>query len=286
MVRVEAPLPATRPASLTSVHLQRILQYTLRLLAYIRARSFRTPVLRLLGVVSILSAIRRVVALVDLSTLFYRSYLPALNPLNLFTRKPDVKGKGRAVDGIRRPRPWRLDDLLRLSRTALDIGATVADCTFLLARLSLLPLSKRSTRRADRIADYTTLLSSLIGLAQVAHSRSQVWDEGRTVRKGAIALEQRLEEFEFWAKGEGETSLDEEKAEKEREERRLRERVRSERKKLKRLREELNELWWERLRLAAEGVFASESSSVRALCLLADLSVHSLGCARVEYIWQ
>lgn len=155
-----------------------------------------------------------------------------------------------------------MDDLLRLSRAALDVAAVVSDNTFLLSRMSLLPLSKRSTRKADRLADYATLLSSLLGLAQVAHSRSQVWTEGRAVRRGVIALDQRLEDFEFWVKGEGdEASLQEEKAEKEREERRLRERIRSERKKLKRLREELTGLWWERLRLAAEGIFASTSPS-------------------------
>lgn len=237
------------------------MQYSLRLTLYLRTRYLSAPILsRLLALVSTLSALRRLVALYDLSTIFYNS----CSPLKLFipfawNRKPDVKGKGRADET--RSRPWRMDDLLRLSRAALDVVATVADNTFLFARMSLLPISKRSTRKADRSADYATLLSSLLGLAQVAHSRSQVWAEGRAVRKGAIALEQRLEDFEFWVKGDGdEASLQEEKTKKEREERRLRDRIRGERKKLKRLREELTGLWWERLRLAAEGIFASKSS--------------------------
>ncbi|ORY89380.1 hypothetical protein BCR35DRAFT_350376 [Leucosporidium creatinivorum] len=260
----------------------RIAQYALRLTLYIRTRYLSAPILsRLLALVSALSAFRRLVALYDLSTIFYNSCSPIklFNPFS-WNRKPDIKGKGRA-DGAR-SRPWRVDDLLRLSRAALDVASIFADNTFLFARMSLLPLSKRSARKADRIADYATLLSSLLGLAQVAHSRSQVWAEGRAVRKGAIALEQRLEDFEFWVKGDGdEASLQGEKDEKEREERRLKDKIRSERRKLKRLREELNGLWWERLRLAAEGIFATYdvleldtgSEGVKALSGFASASI-------------
>lgn len=232
----------------------------MRLTLYLRTRYLSAPILsRLLAFVSTLSALRRLVALYDLSTIFYNSCSPLKRFLSCsWNRKPDFKGKGRADET--RARLWRMDDLLRFSRAALDVISIFADNTFLFARLSLLPLSKRSTRKADRLADYATLLSSLLGLAQVAHSRAQVWVEGRAVRRGAIALEQRLEDFEFWVKSDGdEVSSHGEKAEKDVEERQLREKIKSERKKLKRLREELTDLWWERLRLAAEVIFAGKS---------------------------
>ena len=230
---------------------------------YLRNRYLSTPTLsRLLAVVSTLSALRRLVALYDLTIFLYQSYHPSrlLGPLGL---KKDIKGKGRADGGRKPTRPWRLDDLLRLSRAVLDSVSIMSDNAFLLARMSLVPLSKRNTRKADRIADVSTLLAALLGLYQVAHSRAQVWDEGRAVRKTAQGYEQQLEEHAFWTKGEGDEVIQAaEQLEKEREERRLKHKVKIERAKLKRLRDELNELWWERLRLTAEGLFASEFSTL------------------------
>lgn len=108
------------------------------------------------------------------------------------------------------------------------------------------------------------------------------------MRKNALALEARLDDLEFWGQGEMVTTSSTLSAasdlsrtsratavegragdelftgagadisKKELEERRLRDKIRTERRRLKRLREEMNELWWERLRLGAEAVFAGE----------------------------
>lgn len=196
---------------------------------------------------ALLSAFRRLVALYDISTFLYHACAPSrLLQLNPFRR--DVKGKGVA----RRRRLLSVDDVLRLSRAALDVVSIFADNVFLFSKLKLAPFSRRTTQRADSIADYSTLLSAILGLVQVAHSRQQIWEEGRAVRKSAIALEARLDDVEFWEKT---TNAG---ADKEAEEKQLRERVRHERRKLKSLREVMNDLWWERLRLVAEGTFASE----------------------------
>jgi hypothetical protein len=245
VLRALAPLPL--PLTSARVYLQRVLQYVLRFIFYLRRHRISSSLLaRLLAVVSTLSAMRRLVALIDLSGHLYRS----CDPFRVL--HPSKQDKGKAKEGTlitpppRHPQ-WQLDPLLHLLRQTLDLTSTVADNVFLLARLHLLPLSTRATHHADRIADYATLLSSGMGLLQVAHSRRQIWAEGRAVRRGAIRLEERLETYEYWEGGE----------EKVAEEKRLRERVRNERRKLKKLREELNELWWERLRLFAEAVFSS-----------------------------
>lgn len=75
-----------------------------------------------------------------------------------------------------------------------------------------------------------------------------MWDEGRSIRRGVAKLEERLDTFEYWEAGEDKVG----------EETRLRDKVRRDRRKLKKLRGELNGLWWERLRLTADGVFSSE----------------------------
>lgn len=59
-------------------------------------------------------------------------------------------------------------------------------------------------------------------------------------------MEEKLDVTKFWEEEERD------------EERRLREKVRTERKVLKGLREELNELWWDRGRLIADALFAGE----------------------------
>lgn len=240
----------------------------------------------MLAAVSILSAVRRIVALYDISLFLYETCAPSKLSLNPFKTPPS-----------RRPRlRLTIDDLLRLSRATLDVASILADNVYLIASLGVLPprvfgsfsISSKTARRADRIADLATLVSALLGLTQCAHSRAQIWDEGRALRKNALALEARLDDLEFWGQGEMVTTSSTLSAasdlsrtsratavegragdelftgagadisKKELEERRLRDKIRTERRRLKRLREELNELWWERLRLGAEAVFAGE----------------------------
>lgn len=87
-------------------------------------------------------------------------------------------------------------------------------------------------------------------MAQVSVARREIWREGRAIRKGVVRLEKELEKMEEQVVFESGLQ------ERELEEKRVRERVRRERRGLKKLRDELNELWWDRVRLGAEGVFA------------------------------
>ncbi|SCZ88766.1 BZ3500_MvSof-1268-A1-R1_Chr2-1g04624 [Microbotryum saponariae] len=256
----------------------RFLQYSLRFIRfilYLRRHKLSTPLLsRLLALVSTLSAIRRLVALVDLTRYIYHSWDPFHHLRN---RR---KGKGKSAhpdDDPSLSSSWglvpELSTLLHLTRQSFDLVSTLSDNIYLFSKLNLIPLSKRRTRQADRIADVATLMAALIGLLQVARSRQQIWDEGRAARKEAIKLEERLESFECWEPsslkvvdvgepsgtegvGVGEELRNGLRQERRLEEKMLRERVRNERRRLKALREELTDLWWERLRLTSDGVFA------------------------------
>ncbi|KAM0753076.1 hypothetical protein T439DRAFT_323690 [Meredithblackwellia eburnea MCA 4105] len=161
--------------------------------------------------------------------------------------------------------------VLHFVRNVLDVLSNLGDNIYLFSRLRLLPLSEHRTTQADRFTDYAALLSSAIGLMLVRNARLDVWAEGRVVRKGVLKLEERIEKLVVMevevevTKEEGEAagSSSAVVAEEDRklrglegEERWLKDRVRTERRKLKQLRDELTDLWWERLRLGAEGVFA------------------------------
>ncbi|KDE08818.1 hypothetical protein MVLG_00923 [Microbotryum lychnidis-dioicae p1A1 Lamole] len=254
----------------------RFLQYSLRFTLYLRRHKLSTPLLsRLLALVSTLSAIRRLVALVDLTYYIYHSWDPFHHIRN---RR---KGKGKSAHPDDDPSlvssSWglvpELSTLLQLTRQSFDLVSTLSDNIYLFSKLNLIRLSKRRTRQADRIADVATLMAALIGLLQVARSRQQIWEEGRAVRKEAIKLEERLDSFEYWEPsslkvvevgessgtegiGEGEQLRNGLRQERRLEEKMLRERVRNERRRLKALREELTDLWWERLRLTSDGLFA------------------------------
>jgi hypothetical protein len=218
----------------------------------------------LLGLVALLSALRRIIALSELlSALFQLS--KSINPLTYLssqsatTLPPSAKGKASAAQPSRR---LNLEVLLQVTREGLDLVSTTADNIFLFSRLSLLPISRKNEAKADKIADFATLLSATVGLVHVARARNEIWSEGRQVRRGVLKLEEKLEESIFWEVQAEDSTPDAEKKleDVKSEERRIKESLRRERRKLKGLREELDELWWERLRLSAEGVFAGPSA--------------------------
>lgn len=273
---------ASHPEALTLARSQRLVQYTLRLaLTYQRRARHRKVHERLLAVVSLLAAVRRIAALHQLlvsllpaSEFFGLTSGPARLPNEINPPVPEaIPGRPHLV-----PQDW-LDAVARITCQSLDVASLLAANIYLFSRLGLLPLSNRTTRRADRVSDSATLLAAAVGLASVARKRSQLYRVGKQARKNAIQAESRLEELEFWeqrrsrshqakvgpdpaAQGKGDRKDDDlpeaasvtELAEEERAQ--LRDRVRQERRTLRGLRHRLGELWWERLRLGADGVFA------------------------------
>lgn len=274
---------------------QRLVQYTLRFaLTYQRRTRHRNKVHeRLLAVVSLLAALRRVAALHQLLV----SLLPASEFLGLASRparlpneiKPAVP---EAIPGPRQlvTQDW-LDAVTRITCQSLDVASLLASNIYLFSRLGLVPLSIRTTCRVDKVSDFATLVAAAVGLASVARKRAQLYRVGKQARKNAIQAESRLEELEFWeqrrarsrcrsrrvgldpaahAQGEGkEADVHEapasELADEEEERTQLRDRVRQERRTLRGLKDQLGELWWERLRLGADGLFARESALLRFL---------------------
>ncbi|KAI5481733.1 hypothetical protein MNV49_000010 [Pseudohyphozyma bogoriensis] len=219
----------------------RLTQYTLRLSLYFRHRVVPRKYLAVLfSLVSLLSALRRILSLVELSTSAVH-ILRSLNPFVHLRGEPSDKGKGKAVRTA-----VEEAGLYYISREGLGLVATIADNLYLFAKLGILPVSPKRSRQFDKTADCATLLSAAIGLVQVARSRDQVWREGRGVRKGVVRMEEELEIGEFWK-----TNDDDERGKK------LRDKLRMERRKLRGLRDELNDLWWERLRLTCEAVFST-----------------------------
>ena len=276
---------------------QRLVQYTLRLaLTYQRRTRHRKVHERLLAVVSLLAAIRRVAALHQLLV----SLLPATEFLGLASRPARIPNESKppvpeAIPGPRQlvTQDW-LDAVTRITCQSLDVASLLASNIYLFSRLGLVPLSIRTTRRADKVSDFATLLAAAVGLASVARKRAQLYQVGKLARKNAIRAESRLEELDFWeqrrsrsrsrsrqvkvgsdpaahAQVEGkeadvhETPATEIAEEEEEERAQLRDRVRQERRTLRGLRHQLGELWWERLRLGADGLFARESALLRFL---------------------
>ncbi|KAK4056656.1 hypothetical protein OIO90_002208 [Microbotryomycetes sp. JL221] len=246
----------------------RIIQYSLRFALYVRQRAFSKPTLSsLLATVSLLSALRRIVALYDISSYLYH----ALSPSSLFGLLSPRGGAGVDFESKQRraSTQWTTDDMFKFVRATLDVVSVVADNVFLASRIGVTTpwlISKRTARRADRVAEMATLVAALLGLAQVKLSRQSVRAEGREVRKLAIVWEQKLDELEFWeplketqVEQYNKANQNEPSPSKTRdaEERRLRERIRASKKKLKDLRNELSALWWERLRLICEATFAT-----------------------------
>lgn len=194
-----------------------------------------------------------------------RQTLPKLAPRDILSTPSPGSEATLAPD--RQP---YLQSLASVAQSSLDLLAVVTDNLYLFSRFGLLPLSPRWTRQVDKISDFATLASAAIGLAVVTRKRNVLMARGRTARQKAVDAEKKLEELEFWAGetsvgtgGEATTSVQDLVAEREervREGRRLRERIRAERRKMCVLRGEMGHLRWDRLRLTAEAIFASESA--------------------------
>lgn len=239
----------------------KLIQYSLRLTVYLRKR--RTPsahLTPLLAVVSLLSAARRVVSLVDLTSAALRVLA------NTWKRRgKSARAKGKMKETVAPSkslddeRQWKflrilsLEVLIQFTRNGLDLTSTLADNLYLFSRLRLLPVSEFRTHQAGQLASSAFLLSSALGLVLVHSAQTEVWSEGRAVRKTVLALEERS----IYLEAISETEDVERQREVVNEERRLKEKARAERRRLRNLRDELSDLWWERLRLLSEGIFAT-----------------------------
>ncbi|GAA5843844.1 hypothetical protein JCM3766R1_005943 [Sporobolomyces carnicolor] len=238
----------------------RTIQYTLRLLLLYRlrvrppkpsfapSRTIRTS----FALVSFLSALRRLLALEAVLRALRR--LPSnANPFSALARHGHLPGAPHSP--VRRN---SVEYLVEFSRNLLDLVAVVTDNMYLGARLGVIParfVDQARAKRIDRISDLATLGSVVIGFVHVETRKKQLRLRGNDKRLKAIKLEKDLEELEFWQSGQGgqgHVRSQEEVGE----ERRLREKVRIERSKLRRMRDELGSLRWEKCKLAAEGVFA------------------------------
>lgn len=251
-----------KPFCLIAWVIQRTIQYTLRLLLLYRlrvrppkpsfapSRTIRTS----FALVSFLSALRRLLALEAVLRALRR--LPSnANPFSALARHGHLPGAPHSP--VRRN---SVEYLVEFSRNLLDLVAVVTDNMYLGARLGVIParfVDQARAKRIDRISDLATLGSVVIGFVHVETRKKQLRLRGNDKRLKAIKLEKDLEELEFWQSGQGgqgHVRSQEEVGE----ERRLREKVRIERSKLRRMRDELGSLRWEKCKLAAEGVFARE----------------------------
>lgn len=224
---------------------------------------------RLLAVVSLLAAVRRVLALYELlraTVSLHSRHLPffALRARPPQEPRTTVDGKAGQQDN----KEHLLDVCIRVTCQTLDVVALLADNAYLFARLRLLPINPRLARRLDRWSDGATLLTAALGLAQVARKRRELYHAGKIIGKQAIRAEARLEDLDFWeddragTAGTPPSSAPERATDasaRRRERIRLRNNVLDERRRLRVLREDLGDLWWERLRLGADGLFARES---------------------------
>lgn len=227
---------------------------------------------RILGVISFLSAIRRLLSLFDLTQILYTTLVDWTTPTlsNPSAKSPKLKFP-------------TIEIALNAIRETLDTVATIGDAIYLVGNIGLLPVQRRKLERIDLATDYSTLLASSIGLYSVSEAVNQIWEEGRARRKKMVALESRIETDELFQ--DPDTLPDDE--------RRLRERVRAERRKLRGLRDELNGLWVERIRLIFEASSAVISlntykvlgyqESVRAVSGLAS-AVISLSQSWQEFV--
>ncbi|GAA5870806.1 hypothetical protein JCM3774_001682 [Rhodotorula dairenensis] len=261
----------------------RLFQYALRLALTFQGRTRRRKTHeRLLAVVSLLAAIRRVAALHRLlssvlSLARGRTSLPAL-PAKLSLLPDESKAPIPSAEAAGGGKPlldsdW-LDVAARVACQSLDVAALVAGNVYLFSRLGLVPLSVRTSHRSDKISDWATLAAAGVGLASIARKRNELYRLGKQARRRAIEAESKLDELDFWESRVGRvtaaaaaatepadstrpeavdgsmlTDLAAERVQ-------LRDRVRAERKTLRALKLDLGELWWERLRLGADGLFA------------------------------
>ena len=255
--------------------IQQVFQYSLRMSLFVKSRQKRKSsalAQRILGVISFLSAIRRLLSLFDLTQILYTTLVDWTTPTlsNPLTKSPKLKFP-------------TIEIALNAIRETLDTVATIGDAIYLVGNIGLLPVQRRKLERIDLATDYSTLLASSIGLYSVSEAVNQIWEEGRARRKKMVALESRIETDELFQ--DPDTLPDDD--------RRLRERVRAERRKLRGLRDELNGLWVERIRLIFEASSAVISlntykafgyqESVRAVSGLAS-AVISLSQSWQEFV--
>lgn len=179
-----------------------------------RGRSVSLRTTRLLGLISLLSAIRRVLSLFELA----QAGLSSVNT-----------GPGANTH-------------LSFSREVLDSTSTFSDSLVLLGRLQLIHIPSTIIYSVDKLADVATLAASAIGLVQISNCIPQIYSEAKVIRKSMLAIE-ASEEANL-----GSEDGMQEKA-----------KLRNARRQLRSLRNELNDLWWERIRLLAEGLFACKS---------------------------
>jgi hypothetical protein len=135
---------------------------------------------------------------------------------------------------------------LHLIGNVLSLTQSVADDVECFGRLGVLPESRR--RQADRVADATWFLSSVVELLRVQSERGRIWAWGRRVRRQMVDGAPQV--------GDGrELTAEEEEVELAR--------VRACRRTLRGLRDRLYILWWERVKLCADIIFSGQFGTVR-----------------------
>ncbi|GAA6024938.1 hypothetical protein JCM11491_000962 [Sporobolomyces phaffii] len=227
--------------------LLRTVQYTLRLvLQYHLVGRPRKPsyaphklVTTLFALCSVLSALRRVLALEQVFHLVFRSPTRAEPP---GPSSPSSRATFR-------------DDLVAVSRRAFDLVAVVADSVYLGHRLGVVPASvvtPRAGRRVDRVSDVATLASVALGWYAVERQAERAARRHAATRTESTRLERDLDARRR-SQGAHGSVKDLHEVE---DETRLRERLEAERAEARAARDRVARFGWERWRLGAEGVFA------------------------------
>ncbi|GAA5893503.1 uncharacterized protein JCM6883_003540 [Sporobolomyces salmoneus] len=240
----------------------RTIQYILRLILLYRLRtrppkpSFKPSrsIQTSFAIVSLLSALRRILTLQTIIQSIQR--LPNnTNPFRSLTQKGHPPGQAHS-----KSRQTSTEYLFELSRSCFDLVAVITDNIYLGSRLGVIPkryIDQRRAKRIDQISDLCALASVLVGFLQVETKKTRLKSRGNEKRMKTLRLEKELEELEFWQEGGGSGETGRVRSQEQvEEERKLREKVRVERGKLRRMREELGGMKWEKWRLSAEGVFA------------------------------
>ena len=144
--------------------------------------------------------------------------------------------------------------LTDLAEQLLAVVNSIADdCFFLSLAFPASSRFARFRRPADKYADLSWLLLSILGFRRVQRERAAIWSRGRQIRQRM--LDAAADERSITVEGEEGSILRSE--EHSHEARRCRHILRE-------LRRSLNELYWERLRLGSDAVFAGLPSFLRS----------------------
>lgn len=216
--------------------MQRATQYSLRLYIYLYSRPKNAPIRitqasqrssrksgYLLLVVACLSLTRRLNNFVH--TLTSLSTLPSTLPSSM----------SLSSLSLHQPTAASLTDLAE--QLLAVINSIADDCFFLSLAFPSSSRFARFREPADKYADLSWLLLSLLGFRRVQRERAAIWSKGRQVRQHMIDLSASVG---------GEEGRTEEQSTEARRCRAI----------LRELRRSLNELYWERLRLGSDAVFA------------------------------